>query len=111
MLRFLADKEYHYSFNDCIIATGSKVSKPGIPGIDLPVVMDSTAALSLEKLPQSITIVGGGVIGLEFAFMYANLGVKVTIVEFLDHLISCVDCDIADSILKIAEDRGIKNRT
>lgn len=107
-VKILADKEYHYSFNDCIIATGSKVSKPGIPGIDLPVVMDSTAALSLEKLPQSITIVGGGVIGLEFAFMYANLGVKVTIVEFLDHLISCVDCDIADSILKIAEDRGIK---
>ncbi|HCR40669.1 MAG TPA: dihydrolipoyl dehydrogenase, partial [Lachnospiraceae bacterium] len=54
--------------NDIIIATGSKISKLPIPGLNLPFVLNSTSALSCTELPKSIAIIGGGVIGMEFAF-------------------------------------------
>jgi dihydrolipoamide dehydrogenase len=95
-------------FANCIIATGSVSSRPPIPGIDLEGVIDSTGALSMTELPESLTIVGGGVIGLEFAFIYRNLGVKVTVVEALDRLLTMVDTDLSESILEYARDRGIR---
>ena len=96
------------TFTDCIIATGSDVTRPPIPGIDSPLVMDSTAALSEEKLPKTVAIIGGGVIGLEFAFLYNDLGVEVTVLEYLDRLVSMVDRDISEAILEIARKRGIR---
>ena len=101
-------KKMTYTFDDVIIATGSSAAKLPVPGNDLPFVMDSTAALDMKKLPEKITIIGGGVIGLEFGFIYANLGVKVTIVEFLDRLLAVVDSDISAEIRRIAEEKGIK---
>lgn len=95
-------------FANCIIATGSVSSRPPIPGIDLEGVIDSTGALSMTELPESLTIVGGGVIGLEFAFIYRNLGVNVTVVEALDRLLTMVDTDLSESILEYARDRGIR---
>lgn len=103
-----ADKTYRYSFDDCIIATGSVVSRPAIPGIDSPGVLDSTAALECTELPSSIAIIGGGVIGMEFAFLYRALGVEVTVVEFLDRLLSMVDADLSAEILRIARNKGIR---
>jgi len=105
-----AEKTYIITAKDYIVSTGSKTSKIPIPGIDLPFVMDSTAALSCIELPKSITIIGGGVIGMEFAFIYKNLGVDVTVVEFLDKLLTMLDSDISDEILHIATDAGIKIR-
>lgn len=93
---------------DIIIATGSKISKINIPGIDLPHVMNSTDALSAKELPQSIVIIGGGVIGMEFAFIYKNLGVDVTVVEFMDRLLTMVDYEASEEILRIAKNKGIK---
>ncbi len=112
---FVSDKEvavegcknYHITFKDVIIGTGSKISKVDIPGIDLPCVMDSTDALSYTGLPKSITIIGGGVIGMEFAFIYRNLGVAVNVVEFMDRLLTMVDRDISEQIKKEAEEAGI----
>ncbi len=104
-------KSYIISAKDIIIATGSKISKIGIPGIELPVVMNSTQALSSEYLPPAITIVGGGVIGMEFAFMYNNLGVKVHVVEFLDRLLSMLDSEISQSIREYATKAGISIHT
>lgn len=98
---------YIITAKDIIIATGSKISNVNIPGIDLPFVLNSTTALSCTDLPNSCTIIGGGVIGMEFAFIYRNLGVEVTVVEFMDRLLTMVDKEISEEIKKIAKDVGI----
>ncbi|SFP97901.1 dihydrolipoamide dehydrogenase [Lachnospiraceae bacterium XBB1006] len=99
------------TFDDVIIATGSKVSKVPFPGIELPFVLNSTSALSLQELPKSIVIIGGGVIGLEFAFLYRHLGVEVTVIEFMDRLVSVLDSDASSEILRQAKKAGIKVST
>ncbi|WP_217587465.1 dihydrolipoyl dehydrogenase [Lentibacillus saliphilus] len=102
---------YDITAKDIIIATGSKISKVNIPGIDLPFVMNSTDALSCTELPKSITIIGGGVIGMEFAFIYRNLGVDVHVVEFMDRLLSMLDSDLTDELEQEAEQAGIHVHT
>ena len=101
------DTSYSIEFTDVIIATGSRISKINIPGIDLPMVMNSTKALSLTELPSSITIVGGGVIGMEFAFIYWNLGVEVNVIEYMDRLLTMVDKDVSREIKKTCKKAGI----
>lgn len=104
-------KNYKIKFKDVIIATGSKISKVNIQGIDLPFVMNSTDALACTDLPETITVIGGGVIGMEFAFIYANLGVKVHVVEYMDRLLTMVDEDISQEIREEAEKVGISVHT
>ncbi|MHB8619995.1 MAG: dihydrolipoyl dehydrogenase [Chloroflexota bacterium] len=77
-----------------IVATGSHPSRPPLPGIDSPGVIDSTGALALDHVPERLTIVGGGVIGVEFGCMFANLGAQVTIVEMLPSIIAMEDDEI-----------------
>ncbi|MDM5277456.1 dihydrolipoyl dehydrogenase [Paenibacillus silvae] len=102
---------YHISANDIIVATGSKIAKVNIPGIDLPFVMNSTDALACTELPKSITIIGGGVIGMEFAFIYRYLGAEVHVVEFMDRLLTMIDSDISEEIKHSAEQAGIHIHT
>lgn len=104
-------ENYTIKAKDIIIATGSKISKTPIPGMDLPFVLNSTLALSDINLPKSITIIGGGVIGMEFAFIYKNFGVEVHVIEFMDCVLNMVDKDISAEIQSIAEDRKIKIHT
>jgi len=81
-------------FQNCILATGSSPTKiPALP-VDQDLVLDSTGALSLKKLPSKLIIVGGGYIGLELGMAYAKLGTKVTIVEFLDQILATFDEDV-----------------
>ena len=91
-------------FDFAVIATGSKPVIPPIPGIDLPGVITSETALSLETVPESLCIIGGGVIGCEFASIYNAFGCKVTIIEMLPDLIANMDRDIVkplkDKLLK-----------
>jgi dihydrolipoamide dehydrogenase len=94
---------YKVNAKNIIIATGSRISKVNIPGIDLPFVLNSTTALESSELPESITIIGGGVIGMEFAFIYKNFGVKVNVVEFLDRTLNMVDKDVSREIQKICK--------
>lgn len=96
------------SAKDIIIATGSKISKINLPGLDLPFVLDSTKALSYRKLPKSMVIIGGGVIGMEFAFIYANLGVEVSVVEYANRILSMLDEEVSYEILKMAKEKGIQ---
>lgn len=96
---------------DIIIATGSKIPNVPIPGMELPFVQSSTDALSNRELPKSITIIGGGVIGMEFAFIYKNFGVDVHVIEFMDRLLTMVDSDISKEIQDIAEEEKIKIHT
>ncbi|RRJ65102.1 dihydrolipoyl dehydrogenase [Paenibacillus oralis] len=105
------DVNYQISAKNIIVATGSKISKVNIPGIDLPFVMNSTEALSCEELPKSITIIGGGVIGMEFAFIYRNLGAEVHVVEFMDRLLTMLDSDISEEIKHMAQQAGIHIHT
>ncbi len=78
-----------------IVATGSVNSVPPIPGIkENPNCIDSTGALSLEALPKSMVVIGGGVIGLELACAYAAFGTKITVVEAMDHMLPMLDGDL-----------------
>ena len=78
-----------------IVATGSVNVVPPIPGIaDNPNCIDSTGALSLEQLPASMVVIGGGVIGLELACAYSSFGTKVTVVEAMDHVLPMLDGDL-----------------
>lgn len=103
-----SEQETIVTFEDCIIATGSVVAIPNIPGIDSKHILTSTEGLDNRELPRSMVIVGGGVIGLEFAFLYAQLGVSVTVIEFMDALLANMDAEISKTILDIAREKGIK---
>jgi len=78
-----------------ILATGSVVTKLNFPGAELPEVIDSDAALSLKKIPKSIIIIGGGVIGVEFATLFNFLGAQVTILEMLPDILPMYDAEIS----------------
>jgi dihydrolipoamide dehydrogenase len=94
-----------------VLATGSVNAKPGFPGSELPGVIDSTAALSLARPPESMVIVGGGVIGVEFAALYHALGTKITILEMLPGLLPPVDEEIAERLRGMLEAGGVCVRT
>ncbi|MFA5689035.1 MAG: dihydrolipoyl dehydrogenase [Kiritimatiellales bacterium] len=80
-----------YEGANIVIATGSSPFVPPIPGADQPHVMTSTGILDIEKLPETLTVIGGGVIGVEFASFFSSLGVKVDVIEMLDEIIPFMD--------------------
>lgn len=88
-----------------IMATGSKTAKPPVEGIEKAIT--STEALSLEKLPRSMVVIGGGFIAMEFSHIFASFGVEVTIVEMLDRLLANHDADISAAIADLTRQRGI----
>lgn len=103
-----AGKTQTLSAKHIVIATGSvPFALPHIP-YDHTVVLDSTDALDLNAVPQSLVLIGGGVIGLELGVMYAKLGTKVTVVEMLPQLLPGVDKDIADTLRRSLKKRGIE---
>jgi dihydrolipoamide dehydrogenase len=81
------------TFKHAVIASGSRPLRPPIEGIDHPRCLDSTGLLAIDHVPRRLVVIGGGVIGCEFASIFAHLGSEVTIVEFLDHLIAAEDAD------------------
>ena len=88
------------SFEQAIIAAGSEaVSLPFIPNDD-PRVIDSTGALELDDVPQRLLVLGGGIIGLEMATVYSELGAQITVVELMDQLIPGADKDIVTPLTK-----------
>ena len=92
-----------------IVATGSVNSQPPIPGLkENPNCIDSTGALSLEKLPKSMVVIGGGVIGLELACAYAAFGTKITVVEALDHMLPMLDGDLTAIGVKHMKKMGME---
>ncbi|MDE6769369.1 MAG: dihydrolipoyl dehydrogenase [Muribaculaceae bacterium] len=97
-----------YEADNIIIATGSKSKSLPIPGHDLECCMDSTRILELEYIPASLTIIGGGVIGMEFASIFHNLGSKVTVIEYMKQILPPFDSDIAKRLKQILTKKGIK---
>ncbi|WP_313456103.1 dihydrolipoyl dehydrogenase [Stenotrophomonas sp.] len=95
-------------FEQCIIAAGSQAVKlPNFPWDD-PRVMDSTDALELAEVPGSLLVVGGGIIGLEMATVYAALGSRVTVVEFMDQLMPGADKDLVKPLADRLKKQGIE---
>ncbi|MCK4563331.1 MAG: dihydrolipoyl dehydrogenase [Verrucomicrobia bacterium] len=80
-----------YEGTNVVIATGGSPFVPPIPGADQPHVMTSKGILSVEKIPESLVVIGGGVIGIEFASFFSSLGVKVDVIEMLDEIIPFMD--------------------
>jgi len=91
-----------------IIATGSSVMRLPIPGIDSEGVITSDEALSLSELPSRMLIVGGGVVGIEFAGIFKALGVEVTVVEMLPRILLPIDEEIARRLTQILKRKGIE---
>ncbi|PHP68540.1 dihydrolipoyl dehydrogenase [Zhengella mangrovi] len=92
-----------------VIATGSDVA--GIPGvkvdIDEETIISSTGAIALNKVPESLTVVGGGVIGLELGSVWARLGAKVTVVEYLDTILGGMDGEVAKQFQRLLTKQGM----
>ena len=91
-----------------IIATGSSVMKLPIPGIDNEGVITSDGALSLSELPSRMLIIGGGVVGIEFAGIFKALGVEVTVVEMLPRILLPIDEEIAVRLTQLLKRKGIE---
>lgn len=96
-----------YTAGHIILATGSHAKLPPIPGIDLPGVVTSTELLDIGHIPARLAIIGAGVIGLEFASVFAALGSQVTVVEFMRECLPQMDSDIAKRLRKQLEKQGI----
>jgi len=98
----------NFKAKNIVIATGSGVSSlPGIK-IDEKNIISSTGALSLNKVPKKLIIIGGGYIGLEMGSVWSRLGTEVTVVEYLDHIIPGMDGEVSKEFQKILIKQGIK---
>ncbi len=97
-----------YTASDIIIATGSESKSIPVPGADEKWVLDSTDILAIDYIPNSLTIVGGGVIGLEFASVFNAFGSDVTVVEFLKNIAPTFDSDISKRLKQSLSKRGVK---
>ena len=103
-----ADGEKTIETKKAIIATGSKPSSLPFINIDKKRVITSTEALSLKEVPKTMTIIGGGVIGLELGSVYSRLGTEVSVVEYMDSLIPTMDKTLGKELQKVLKKEGMK---
>ncbi len=97
-----------YEADNIIIATGSRTKILPIPGITGPCCITSTELLDIQEVPKTLCIIGAGVIGMEFASVFASFGSEVTVVEYLKECLPAMDSDIAKRLRKQLEKRGVK---
>jgi dihydrolipoamide dehydrogenase len=95
------------SFESAIVATGSYPMRPPIPGLDSPRCVDSTGLLAQTEVPRRLVVLGGGIIGCEFASIFERFGSEVTIIEMLDSLIPQEDQEATNELKKVFGRRGI----
>ena len=100
-----------YRAANIVLASGSFPAKVPIPGADKRGVMDSDGVLELEKCPKSVVIVGGGVIGIEFATLFNTLGVKVSVIEMLPNIMTGMDDEICDAMKALLMKKGVDIHT
>lgn len=106
--RLVECNDQTYEAENLMICTGSTNFVPPIPGIkDNPAVWDSTDALAATELPKSVIIVGGGVIGMEFATLYHELGVSVTVIEAMPSILPNLDPEVVQILLDKYRKAGI----
>lgn len=97
-----------YEARNIVIATGSDVSSLPNIKIDEKQIVSSTGALKLPKVPKTMTVIGGGYIGLEMGAVWSRLGAKVTVVEYLDKILPGMDQDVSKEMLKILKKQGME---
>ncbi|MCT8977682.1 dihydrolipoyl dehydrogenase [Clostridium sp. CX1] len=102
------NREITIKAKDIILATGSKAIKLPISGADSKNVITSDEALTMDTLPKKMIIIGGGIIGMEFAFIYSKFGVDVYVVEYFNSILANLDEDVIAEITAAARDNGIK---
>ena len=102
------NKRINVKSKNIVIATGSTVSS--LPGIEINEknIVSSTGALSFDKVPDKLAIIGGGYIGLEMGSVWSRLGSEVTVIEYLDHITPGMDREISNEFQKILSKQGIK---
>ena len=100
-----------YSADHIIIATGSVSSSLPISGADLPGILTSKEILDIEKIPSSLCVIGGGVIGLEFASIFRSFGCEVTVLEYCKDILPRFDTDLAKRLKQSLGKRGIAIET
>lgn len=100
-------KESTITTEKVIIATGSKPTPLPFANFDKKRIISSTEALELQEVPKHLIVVGGGVIGMELGSVYARIGSKVTVVEFLDSLIPTMDGTMGKELLKVTKKLGM----
>ncbi|MDO4517983.1 MAG: dihydrolipoyl dehydrogenase, partial [Bacillota bacterium] len=103
--------ENKISADKILLATGSVPALIPIEGIDLPGVLTSDGVFALTNLPRSLAIIGGGVIGVEFATVFSNLGVEVTIVEALPRILQNMDKEISQNLKMILKKANVEMHT
>lgn len=91
-----------------VLATGSQPLMPAFASLDNPFVVSSNRLISIGELPPRLVIIGGGVIGLEFATIFSNLGSQVTIVEYLDRILAMMDPGISATLTRLMEENGVR---
>ena len=101
-------EEEEFEGENIVIATGSVPSNFSNIKIDQKKIVDSTGALEMEKIPETMIIVGGGIIGLEMATIFSRLKTKVTIIEYLDHIATGMDLEVSKEFHKIMRRQKIK---
>jgi dihydrolipoamide dehydrogenase len=94
-------------FKSAVIATGSRPATPPIPGLDDPRCLNSTTLLEIDHVPDRLVVLGGGVIGCEFASIFGHFGSKVTVVEMLPNLLGNEDADAVRALESAFKRRGI----
>lgn len=97
--------------NKTVIATGSSAFKLNIPGADLNRVLTSKEMLNIQEIPKKLTIIGGGIIGMEFAFIFNSLGSEVTVVEYLEDILNILDEDVLEIVTEKCKELGITLHT
>lgn len=99
-----------YLTKDLLICTGSEAFVPPIPGLDPNAenILTNREILDLKNLPKSLVVIGGGVIGMEFASMYNSFGVEVTVIEMIDKILGEMDADMSKMLQDIYAKRGVK---
>ncbi len=107
-VKTLDGKDESYTTKYVVLATGSEVTPlPGIT-IDEKQIVSSTGALTLDKIPKSLVVIGAGVIGLEMGSVWRRLGAEVTVIEYLDFILPSMDGEVRKQMQRILERQGMK---
>lgn len=108
------DHEYHLSYqveaDTIILATGSKPRNPSNIPFDKDVILDSTRLLQIEKVPNTMLVLGGGIIGSEYASFFSALGTEVTVIDKKDHILPFIDSEIGILLQTALTDLGLSFR-
>lgn len=113
---FLSDHEIEvdgrrYAAEKFILATGAQAGRPDIPGLEEAGYLTNYEALLLEELPDSLVVIGGGYVGVEFAQMYARFGTKVTLLQRRDHILPGEERELADLLADYLREEGVEIHT